>query len=278
METSTAGVYHRVSGRATGGPSLLFVHGLACDHTDWAAQVAHFEANHRCIAVDLPGHGRTPADGPISITRCADEVAALAAAEDAPVVIVGHSMGCRVALVAAERVREQAQGLVLIDGSTMAAGEGDTVRAQTLAQLQAVGFRDTLETLFEPMFTPASPRRLVDGALARARAFDPVHGPGLIADMLAWDADESAGVLARATAPILAIQSTRVDCDRRRHVLAPGEGSPWTDRLAREATASAGVRIEYVPGVGHFTMIEAPARVNRLLETFLDVVGDDRAG
>ena len=37
-----------------GAPTLVFVHGYTCDHTDWDAMVAELHGAHRCLAVDVP--------------------------------------------------------------------------------------------------------------------------------------------------------------------------------------------------------------------------------
>jgi len=43
-----------------GTPPLLFVHGFACNHADWRAQLDFFSRTHEVVACDLRGHGRTP--------------------------------------------------------------------------------------------------------------------------------------------------------------------------------------------------------------------------
>jgi pimeloyl-ACP methyl ester carboxylesterase len=89
--------------RADHQSTLLFIHGALCAHGDWAPSIDHFSARHRCVALDLPGHGASPA-GPeaIGIGPYARIVRDLAAALDLrDVVLVAHSMGCRVALQAA---------------------------------------------------------------------------------------------------------------------------------------------------------------------------------
>src|SRR5579859_4855932 len=48
-------IHYVVTG--SGRPPIVFVHGFACAHSDWDAQVAHLSPNHQTIAVDLRGHG-----------------------------------------------------------------------------------------------------------------------------------------------------------------------------------------------------------------------------
>jgi len=48
----------------TGGPGrpALFVHGLATSSYLWRHVISQLDGQHRCVAIDLPLHGQTPAD------------------------------------------------------------------------------------------------------------------------------------------------------------------------------------------------------------------------
>ena len=94
-------IHHVVTG--DGRPPIVFVHGFACAHSDWDAQVAHFSPRHQTIAVDLRGHGASPGEAAeCSIERYGADVAeVMRALALPPAVLVGHSMGCRVAVEAA---------------------------------------------------------------------------------------------------------------------------------------------------------------------------------
>src|SRR5262245_17286222 len=102
-----------------GRPPIVFVHGFGCARGDWGAGVAQLSQRHRTIAVDLRGHGRSPgAVQDCSIERYGADVAeVLRELELTPAVIVGHSMGCRVALEAALQAPAEACAVVLVDGS-----------------------------------------------------------------------------------------------------------------------------------------------------------------
>lgn len=269
-------IFHQVRGQ--GAPALVFVHGLSCDHTDWEDQVSHFESRHCCISVDLPGHGRSPSHGkPLSIERFIEEtfhpVAPLVADAGGRAVMFGHSMGCRVALGVAARLAGQAAGIVLVDGSCFGSGDPEAIRADMLDKVTRGGFEQTMERTFASMFTASSPPALVERALARAVAMDPELTPQLLADVAAWDAANIQREIQSVRIPLMAIQSTSVDSDRNRVIIAPGEGSDFTDRLQQWA---ASVRIEILPGLGHFTMNEAPRAVNELIEDFVGGVVKDR--
>src|SRR6266576_1181932 len=77
------------------GPPMVFVHGWCCDRSHFAPQMAHFSRTHRCIALDLRGHGESDApEQEYSIAGFADDIAWACdqLAVEKPV-IVGHSMG-----------------------------------------------------------------------------------------------------------------------------------------------------------------------------------------
>ncbi len=67
--------------------------------------------------------------------------------------------------------------------------------------------------------------------------------------------------------PMTVVQSTHVNEKRDRVSLQPGETTPWLE-LVRDRAPHA--QIALVPGVGHFSMIEAPEDVNRHMEAILE--------
>jgi 2-succinyl-6-hydroxy-2,4-cyclohexadiene-1-carboxylate synthase len=89
-------------------PAALLLHGFAGSGDDWAPAVASLvAAGYRTVAVDLPGHGGTPAPRTHPLARYGAEETGrdLPALLDALAIDaahwVGYSMGGRIALVAA---------------------------------------------------------------------------------------------------------------------------------------------------------------------------------
>jgi pimeloyl-ACP methyl ester carboxylesterase len=84
-------------------PAIVFIHGAALDHSVWQWQ-SRYLAHHgfSVLAVDLPGHGRSPGAARTTIEAMAEWVHAfIEAACPARAHLVGHSMGSLVALQAA---------------------------------------------------------------------------------------------------------------------------------------------------------------------------------
>jgi pimeloyl-ACP methyl ester carboxylesterase len=81
--------------------------------------------------------------------------------------------------------------------------------------------------------------------------------------MAQWDLGTMVAALDAVRGPILAIQSTTRNADLKRGPMKPGDTNPYL-----ELVKSKGARVEIVPDTGHFTMLERPERVNRLIEEF----------
>ncbi|MEO7151967.1 MAG: alpha/beta hydrolase [Burkholderiaceae bacterium] len=97
-------------------PCIVFIHGALHDHGVWnllARWYAHH--GHSVLAIDQPGHGRTPGPPLDSVEALADfTLALLDAAGVRRAALVGHSMGALIALEAAARTPERATRLVLL--------------------------------------------------------------------------------------------------------------------------------------------------------------------
>jgi pimeloyl-ACP methyl ester carboxylesterase len=228
------------------------VHGFACSHEDWRFQLEHFSKSHEVVACDLRGHGRTPGrPHECSIEHYGGDVAALVLNLDFPkVFLVGHSMGCRVVLEANRNASERIAGIVLVDGSRQPAVPPPMEDYPAFA-----------ENLFRQMFFRTTPES--EAIVARAVRTSREFGPQLWLAMARWDVQQMEGALGAARCPVLAIQSTTRGADLRRSPMKPGDTNPYLDLLK-----SKGVRVEIVPDTGHFTMLEAPAAVNRLIAEF----------
>jgi pimeloyl-ACP methyl ester carboxylesterase len=244
-----------------GAPPIFFVHGFACSHEDWKFQLDEFEKTNEVIACDLRGHGQTPGrPQECSIEHYGGDVAALVNNfELKDVVLVGHSMGCRVVLQAARLVPKKVRALVLVDGSRLATSDPDGAEKTARAAIAKSGYPVFAEALFRQMFF--KPSAMADAIVARAVKSSAEFGPELWPQMARWDAGEMDAAFSELKAPVLAIQSTTRNAQLQRSPLKVGETSPWLDFLKRFSN----VRTEVIPDTGHFTMLEQPERVNQLI-------------
>jgi len=96
--------------RCGAGAPVLALHGWGRDRRDWAAVLSITGG----VALDLPGFGASPPPAsPLGAAGYAALVEPAVESFSAPVVLVGHSFGGRVAVHLAVRRPERVRGLVL---------------------------------------------------------------------------------------------------------------------------------------------------------------------
>ncbi len=238
----------------SGDPVLLFIHGWLRSTADWSKQARAYRGRHRVIRVDLRGHGRSPAPpGGYTRRRLASDVAALMDDLDlSNVVLVGHSMGCGVALDVAVAAPRRVCALALVDG----VGPREPMSRQEIEAhpfLSAVTGPDYRERIIElaaggMSFTPRSDPRLVR-RIPRESARTPQHvavgslrGAVLANRSAAWG---------RIRRPILCVASSgvRISAAQVREVLP-------------------GAEFGQVVGSGHWVQLEAAPQLHAMLDVF----------
>ncbi len=101
-------------------PAVLLLHAGVADMRCWQGLVATLAGTHRPIAFDRRGFGATTCE-PERFSHVTDALAVLDAAGADRAVVVGHSMGGRVAVDLALAHPERVSGLVLIAASVRGA-------------------------------------------------------------------------------------------------------------------------------------------------------------
>ncbi|WP_235885132.1 alpha/beta fold hydrolase [Bradyrhizobium frederickii] len=115
------------------GETVVFLHANVCDRRMWRAQFDRMSATHKVVAYDRRGFGETRAE-PEDFSALADLVAVLeATAGGQPAILVGCSLGGRIALDAAVRHPSRVRALVLIAPNV--AGAPDPVYAPDIEAL-----------------------------------------------------------------------------------------------------------------------------------------------
>jgi pimeloyl-ACP methyl ester carboxylesterase len=96
--------------------SIVFIHGAGLDHSWFGLQSRYFGYHgYNVLALDLPGHGRSPGSPLTTVEAMADWVMrVLDAAKLQKAALVGHSMGALVALDCAARHAARVERIALI--------------------------------------------------------------------------------------------------------------------------------------------------------------------
>jgi 2-(acetamidomethylene)succinate hydrolase len=102
---------------AGAGPAVVLLHGTTAGLGVWDAVVDALGGTVRTIAVDQRGHGRSgkPAAGYGAADYCADVLALIRERDCGPVVVAGHSLGARNAVVLGAGHPGLVAGVVAVD-------------------------------------------------------------------------------------------------------------------------------------------------------------------
>jgi pimeloyl-ACP methyl ester carboxylesterase len=95
---------------------LLFIHGLASYMQDWRKLTSHLTSDFRCIAIDLPGYGKSwegvHSGGQTFYGKIIRDFILTLGLEK--VNLVGHSMGGQISITTALHYREVVKNLILL--------------------------------------------------------------------------------------------------------------------------------------------------------------------
>jgi pimeloyl-ACP methyl ester carboxylesterase len=114
------------------GPPVVFVHGLSGSWPNWLEQLPVFAADHRVLALDLPGFGHSPMPADeISIAGYARLLDGLLAERGiGAAAVVGNSMGGFISAELAISFPQRVERLVLVSAAGLSTyNERRTVRA-----------------------------------------------------------------------------------------------------------------------------------------------------
>lgn len=103
-----------IHGNAPGTP-LLIAHGLYGSGRNWGVIAKRLSDTRRVITVDMRNHGASFWDDDNSYAALADDLAQVIDTMDAPVDVVGHSMGGKAAMMLAHRRPDTLRRLVIGD-------------------------------------------------------------------------------------------------------------------------------------------------------------------
>jgi pimeloyl-ACP methyl ester carboxylesterase len=252
-----------------GDPTAMLVHGNGGHAHWWTPLVPALVPGWRLVVPDLRGHGES--DWPeVPAYRLDDFVGDLEAIHYAlapgPVVLVGHSMGGRIALGFAARRTERLRGLALLDSRL---GDVDPAlavrwRGRIAGGRDGRGYPTRAAALAAFRFVPDEPGVAPDTRALLAHHAIRERAPGdwtfrFDRAVLSLDGDRAGDL-----SPLLA----RVECPV---LLAAGERSWVLDAAERRRLTAAqpAVAIEVFPG-GHHFLVAHPVEVGAALRRFLD--------
>lgn len=258
--------YH-VEGAAgrPGRPALVFVHCWSCDRHLWDGEVAFFAPRYRVVTLDLAGHGDSGRDRKAwTIPAFAGDVRRVVENLGLErVVLIGHSMGGDVVVEAAgalgrapadgalERVPRRVAGVVLVD--TLLDVDQARPDAKQLAQFfdpLRADYKSAVETFVRSaLLLPTTDPALADRIVRQTASRPPEIGIAALEGAFAYDPRPA---LRGLTMPIHAINGTR-----------------YPTNVAGFRRYAPQFQVTFLPGTGHYLMLEAPRRFDALLDGVL---------
>ena len=252
------------------GSPLVLVHGLGGAASNWVELAPELARDHRVLVPDLPGHGgSSPLPAVPNLEPFADRLGLLIVREGlAPAVLVGHSLGCLVALRLAMRSPELVAGLVLVS----AAGIGSTTKRarQAVAISMLVQPGRFIAPFRERISRSERLRGIVWGSWAtpEGAVVSPTATVGLLeGPSLHTDVASAAAALVE--------DDPRLDLERVRCPAALLWGArdpqvPVADGFEYARRLRAPLRV--VAGAGHLVIVERPEACLDAIRSFLDRV------
>lgn len=244
----------RVSDGGSGGPAVVFLHGLGSDLDGWREQLDRLRPHRRAVAYDQRGHGLSDRarDGVYTVEALAADLHAVVDALGLDrFFLVGHSLSGAVLSAYAGSHPERVAGLVYVD----ALGDFHAVPREQIDEVArkeaAPGFgAPEIRAAFAEMLGPSARPATRERVLASVSRLDPPAYAALRRSAFAFVVGDR---LSACRAPVLAFEA---------------EGG-FTPILASAAIPTA--ERKTVAGVSHWLHLDDPAALDAALATFLGV-------
>lgn len=256
------------------GEPIVLIHGLGSYAPAWKKNIEALKKTHRCIAIDLPGYGKSSKgnyEG--SMTFYADIVKKISDKLGLEkVTLAGHSMGGQISIMAALAYPELVDKLILISPAgfeTFTAGQKQwfrevlTPRSVMLTPVDAV----VSNIGYNFYKFPNDAQFMIDDRIAMrtAKDFD-LYCHQIVKSVKGMVDQPVNEYLERLELPVLVIFGAQDNLIPNRF-LNPGK----TEDVANVGVSRMkNARLEMIEKAGHFVHFEQAQKVNVLLSEFLN--------
>jgi pimeloyl-ACP methyl ester carboxylesterase len=271
---------------------MVLVHGLGGSHVNWMSVGPALAEGARVVAPDLAGFGRTPLAGRSAGVRAQQTLLDrfIDAVADAPVVLVGNSMGGLIAMLEAAQRPEKVARLVLVGPAQPrpAAALFDPLVALTFA---AYAFPGVGETVMRWRAARLGPEGVVRQSLALCCADSGCLPAEVVAAHVAMARERAAmpwgqAAFLEATRSIMGVLARRgevrgaIEAIRAPTLILQGTEDRLVPVAASRGLAAAREDWQLVvwEGVGHVPQLEVPERFVETISGWLDRQGHSAVG
>ncbi len=257
----------------SGSETIIFIHGLGSYLPAWKKNIPELSKQYRCIAIDLPGYGKSsknPHNGKMSFyAKVVSEFIDNLGLEN--VILAGHSMGGQISMVAAMHYPDKVKKLILVDpagfelfhpGQRLWFKDVMTPNLVRLTTVEAI--ETNLATNFYNM--PKDAMFMIEDRIAMRTADDFENYCYAVSQSVAGMVDEPVfDKLQYIKQPTLIFFGENDNLIPNRY-LNPGKTEPIARSGANEIKNS---KLIMVPKCGHFMMFEKSETFNSEVANFL---------
>ncbi len=236
-------------GEGSAFPALLLVHGAGGNQKNWHLLLRHLSRHGlHAIALELPGHGKSPGPGCEAIQDYARIVETFLDAKDlSSPILVGHSMGGAITLTLGLGIPEKLGGLILVG-----TGARLRVREEILNGLLS-DFESTVDRIVGFAYSDSSDPALVEEGKRQLLECPPEV---LWGDLKACDGFDVMERVRRIHLPAFVI------CGKDDSLTPP----KYSDFLAENIPYA---RLRLIENAGHMVMVEQSRLVGEAIRQFV---------
>jgi pimeloyl-ACP methyl ester carboxylesterase len=241
----------------TGEPAVLLLHGMACERSQLDHQLRHLAPRHRCVSLDLRGHGESdkPEGSYSTQVFVGDLVRVIEQLDLGRPIVIGHSRGGSLALALATARPGLVRTLVLLDSGIR----------------RPDGRRADLEPFYASLGGPDHAERVRE--FVARRLLEPTDGAQVIAQVEAVMGETPAHVFRAMGEGVLEFDSLTAAQAYQLPGLLVLAGRPSFLDAEALSTLPDNWHVARVVGAGHFVQMVVPDQVNAMIDRFLELAG-----
>lgn len=261
--------------QGSGEHTLLFIHGLSSNLEAWRKNVSSLERKYKCVAVDLPGYGKSSKNRTNYSLK--DYAAFLHDFIDEKqlenVVPVGHSMGGQIAIHLVLDNPEKFKKLVLIAPAgieTFSDQEAMLMKSSYTAAMVENSTPEQIKNNYKLNFYsfPGDANFMVEDRIAMKETDDFSQYAQVVVNNISAMLDEPViNKLSEISIPVLMVYGKN-DLLIPNKYFHPDQSVDTLVERAKEQISQ--LQVELIDEAGHFVNFEKPGEVNRQIETFIE--------
>ncbi len=258
-----------------GDKTLLFLHGLSSNADAWSKNIKALSSSYTCVAVDLPGHGKTSKPQlAYTPTFFADIVYEFIKKKKLKnVILVGHSMGGQASIKLATMHPEAVQKLILIAPAGLekfTKEQGNILKSVFTVEVVKNTTDEQIKKNYALNFfeQPAAVSKMIKDRIQIKQTADfSAHCNAIVKSVNGMLDDPVHDDLEKISQKTLVVFGEK-DMLIPNKYLHPNLTIQKVGDVAKNKIKNVAVR--YIENCGHFAQFEKPKKVNLLIQEFVE--------